>query len=299
MVRPALVLSAASSAMLALGSESQIAVYAGRLFTGLAAGVVFTSDTAWVKGLSAPTWSRRGRPSRGAFCDLRRGRGLRWRGADGGRTRPMAPVAHGAPLPAPHHAGSAHPHRDLEHPRGRCGGTGRAGCRTSKHPVVAADDGGRTSEIPPRGSPGESGGLRRRHCRLRRPASTGGRSGSRLCFPVQRPDHRADARRGRRRSASRGQIRPRPQRTGHSHGPDHSDRRALGRRRRSEPVCVLGGRPADFDLHALPAGRLALFRAGDEFVGVQVQSAALGVGERDAVLRTTRSASCEHGGSSR
>ncbi|MFE5483473.1 MFS transporter [Streptomyces sp. NPDC056527] len=52
-VRYALVLSAAASALLAAAGMSQSAVYVSRLATGLAAGVILTAGTAWLAELSS------------------------------------------------------------------------------------------------------------------------------------------------------------------------------------------------------------------------------------------------------
>ncbi|MGW8884517.1 MFS transporter [Streptomyces sp. NPDC055749] len=52
-VRPALALSAAASALLAAAGVDQTAVYVSRLATGIAAGVVLTAGTVWLQELSA------------------------------------------------------------------------------------------------------------------------------------------------------------------------------------------------------------------------------------------------------
>ncbi|MFD9031342.1 MFS transporter [Streptomyces sp. NPDC059567] len=52
-VRHALVLSAAASALLAAAGMSQSAVYVSRLATGLAAGVILTAGTTWLEELSS------------------------------------------------------------------------------------------------------------------------------------------------------------------------------------------------------------------------------------------------------
>jgi MFS family permease len=52
-VRPALALSAIASATLALAMASQIAVYASRAATGVAAGIILSAGAAWLKDLSA------------------------------------------------------------------------------------------------------------------------------------------------------------------------------------------------------------------------------------------------------
>ncbi|MFG2222631.1 MFS transporter [Streptomyces sp. NPDC048644] len=60
-VRPALVLSAVASALLAAAPVSRTFVYASRLGTGIAAGIVLTAGTKWLLELSA----RAGRPDAG------------------------------------------------------------------------------------------------------------------------------------------------------------------------------------------------------------------------------------------
>ncbi|MEU9702453.1 MFS transporter [Streptomyces sp. NPDC047981] len=61
-VRSALALSAAASVVLAAAAVSQAAVYVSRIATGLAAGLVLTAGTAWLRELSAGA----GRPDAGA-----------------------------------------------------------------------------------------------------------------------------------------------------------------------------------------------------------------------------------------
>lgn len=61
-VRPALGLAALASAALALGELSPAAVFASRLVSGIAAGIILSAGTAWVLELSA----RAGRPELGA-----------------------------------------------------------------------------------------------------------------------------------------------------------------------------------------------------------------------------------------
>lgn len=60
-VRPALALSAAASALLAAAPMSQSSVYASRLATGVAAGIILTAGTKWLQELSAGA----GRPGSG------------------------------------------------------------------------------------------------------------------------------------------------------------------------------------------------------------------------------------------
>ncbi|TGB15851.1 MFS transporter [Streptomyces sp. MZ04] len=52
-VRPALALSGAASALLAAAPVSQTSVYVSRLATGVAAGVILTAGTKWLRELSA------------------------------------------------------------------------------------------------------------------------------------------------------------------------------------------------------------------------------------------------------
>jgi len=53
-VRQALAMSAAASAVLAMAAVSEVAVYVSRLATGIAAGVLVSAGASWLQGLSPP-----------------------------------------------------------------------------------------------------------------------------------------------------------------------------------------------------------------------------------------------------
>lgn len=234
-VRSALGLSAAASAVLALAEVSPISVYAGRLATGVTVGLVFAAGTLRLRELSAePDGARRAMYATGggfAAGALAAGAIAEW------LPLPMVvpSLAHALLTPCVLGMTRRVPETAPPYTPGAAGNVPLPPRRAALLPVHAH----RPS--------GEPCGLRRRHRGLRRATPARGSPSTRPRTSVQRPGGGVDPHHRCRRPAPRRPHRRHGQRSGHARGRGHRHRSNAWRRHPSGPrrrPCIRAPHPA-------------------------------------------------------